>query len=265
VRRGDAAAAVLLATIACSGCAPHAVTLPSGSGEPFPDYQQALGEATSACRGVRTLTAELALSGRAGGQKLRGRVTAGLAGPASIRLEGVAPFGPPVFILAADARASTLLLPRDHRVLVGERPGAILFALVGLQLGPADLLAILSGCVVADPQAQSGRAFPGGWARIGLGADTEVFLQRGDRQAWAIRSAIRPPLRIDYEGQPGSTVVRITALDQEKGTTDLRIALSQVETNVPLGPEVFTVKTPADATPISLAELRQAGPMGEKR
>jgi len=41
------------------------------------------------------------MSGRAGRQKVRGRVVAGFARPASMRLEGVAPFGPPAFILVA--------------------------------------------------------------------------------------------------------------------------------------------------------------------
>jgi hypothetical protein len=59
--------------------------------------------------------------------------------------------------------------------------------------------------------------------------------------------------------------VRVAVNDGVPGATDLRIGLSQADLNVPLGAEVFRVKVPADALPISLAELRQAGPMGEKR
>jgi hypothetical protein len=78
-----------------------------------------------ACRGARTLTAELALSGTRA-DALRGRVVAGFERPASMRLEGVAPFGPPRFILVARGGEATLLLPRDERVVHGASPEDVL-------------------------------------------------------------------------------------------------------------------------------------------
>jgi hypothetical protein len=249
------------------GCAPRRLQWPSGDGEPFPEYAQALHEATASCRDVRAMSAELGISGRAGGQKLRGRVAAGIAAPASIRLEGAAPFGAPVFILAADSTRATLLLPRDNRVLTGEPPAAILESLVGLNLGPADLLAILSGCVERDPQPAGGRVFSGGWAGIDLAGGGRVYLQRDGRQRWQVRAASRQALRLEYERGASSIpdAVRIAADGDSGAGTDLRIAVSQPELNVTLGPEVFAVKIPSDAQPISLAELRLAGPMGERR
>ena len=44
--------------------------------------------------------------------------------------------------------------------------------------------------------------------------------------------------------------------------TDLTLRLSQVEVNGLLQPEVFQVEIPADATPVTLDELRRAGPLG---
>ena len=69
-----------------------------------------------------TMQAELGLSGRAAGQRMRGRVLAGLV-PGALRLEGVAPFGAPVFILVADGTRGTLLLSRERRVVAGCRAG----------------------------------------------------------------------------------------------------------------------------------------------
>ena len=267
MRRAAAASLCLLAVVAGPwGCAPGRLQLPTGSGAPFPDFSQAFQEATASCRGVRTLSAELGISGRAGGQKLRGRVAAGIAAPAGIRLEGAAPFGPPVFILAADDARATLLLPRDNRVLTGERPAAILESLVGLDLSPADLLAILTGCVEADPRLTGGSLYADGWAKVDLSDGAAAFLRRDAAGRWRVRAATRPPLRIEYEGDaspPGA--VRISADTGGAAATDLRIALSQPDFNVSLGPEVFVVKVPPDAHPISLSELRQVGPMGEKR
>ena len=68
-------------------------------------------------RRASTLTAELRLSGRAGDEKLRGTLHAGFAAPASLRVEALAPFGQPFFILAGRDNRATLLLPREDRVL----------------------------------------------------------------------------------------------------------------------------------------------------
>ena len=44
----------------------------------------------------------------------------------------------------------------------------------------------------------------------------------------------------------------------------LRLVLDQVELNVPIDPKAFTVTVPSSAVPITLAELKQAGPLGER-
>src|SRR6202011_513623 len=93
-----AALALVLVAMACVGCGPPRVTLPTGARPPRPDYSPIFSAATASCRDVRTLTADLSLSGSAGRQRLRGHVIAGFA-PGALRLEGVAPFGGPVFIL----------------------------------------------------------------------------------------------------------------------------------------------------------------------
>src|SRR5581483_8344840 len=125
--------------LALVACAPKRLVLPSDPGAPFPDFARVHEQLTTACRGARTLTAELGLSGRVGRQRVRGRVLAGFARPDAMRLEGVAPFGAPAFILAARGGTATLVLPRDSRVLRGARPEEILAALVGVRLAPADL------------------------------------------------------------------------------------------------------------------------------
>jgi hypothetical protein len=45
---------------------------------------------------------------------------------------------------------------------------------------------------------------------------------------------------------------------------DLQLVLSQVETDVPLGPEVFRVQIPASTDPITLEELKQGGPLAPR-
>jgi hypothetical protein len=213
---------------------------------------------------VRTLTAELALSGRAGRQKLRGRVVAGFARPASMRLEGVAPFGPPAFILASRPEMTVLLLPRESRVLHGARAEDILGALTGVSFGPADLLAILTGCVVPAPQPTGGRLHGNGWASIDLMGGTTLYLQKRGN-AWQLRAARRPGWQIEYPAWSGMfpQSVRLQA-DDAALMVDLTATISQVETNVDLDENAFTVNVPNEAEPITLDELRANGPLGER-
>jgi hypothetical protein len=216
---------------------------------------------SSACAGVRTLTAELGLSGRAGGQSLRGRVVAGFERPASMRLEGVAPFGPPAFILAAQGDMAMLLLPRDNRVLRGARADAILGALTGVALAPADLQAILTGCVTAAPKATGGRLHQNGWASIDLGDEATLYLQRAGT-GWEPRAARRSGWQIEYpEWQAGfPRTVRLRS-DAQAVDVDLSAGVSQLETNVDLPANAWTVDVPPDARPLTIEELRQAGPL----
>jgi hypothetical protein len=234
-------------------------------------------QVSSACMGVRTFTAELALSGRAGRQKLRGRVVAGFARPASMRLEGVAPFGPPAFILASSGGTTVLLQPRDSRVLRGARAEDVLGALTGVTLGPSDLQAILAGCVVPAPQAIGGRLHANGWASIDLMGGATLYLQSVGRTspkpgeggsgspAWQLRAARRAGWQIDYPLWSGSfpQSVRLQS-DDPALMVDLTAALSQVETNTDLDATAFTVNVPNDADPITLDELRANGPLGER-
>ncbi len=217
----------------------------------------------AACTGVRTLTAEIGMSGRAGRQRLRGRVVAGFARPASMRLEAVAPFGAPAFILVARGENATLLLPRDEpRVLRGPKPEDILGALTGVALGPADLQAILTGCVVPAPQAMEARRHANGWASIDLAGGARLYLEPA-RGGWTLRAATRAGWQIEYPAWSANfpQSVRLQS-SQPDVNVDLTAALSQIETNKDLEDAAFTVNVPPGADPITLDELRDSGPLG---
>ena len=248
----------------CTACAKPHINLPTDTGTPLPDFRTIHMQISSACAGVRTLTAEIGMSGRAGRQKLRGRVVAGFARPASMRLEGVAPFGPPAFILVARGMNATLLLPRDEpRVLRGAQPQDILGALTGVALAPADLQAILTGCVVPAPQATDARRHANGWASIDLSGGATLYLQPAGQNMWSLRAAKRDGWQIEYPVWSGNfpQTVRLQST-QPNVNVDLTASLSQIETNKDLEDAAFNVNVPPDADPITLDELRSAGPLG---
>jgi len=238
------------------------VTLPSGAGLPFPDYTSAHGQATERCRDVRTMAAILSISGRAGGNRVRAKIDAGFEAPARVRLELPAP-GKPIFTFVANGENATLVLPREGRVLRKAPAAATLEALAGVALGPEELGAIVAGCGFAAGQPTGGRTFEGGWATVEVGGATSWLQHVGG--TWRLAAASRGPLEVRYAdfiaGRP--TTIRLrTSQRQSEAMTDLTIRLSQVDINEPLGPEVFQVEVPPDAAPLTLEELRRAGPLG---
>jgi hypothetical protein len=239
--------------------------LPSGPSTAAADGRDVIADATAACRRVSSMTAEMSVSGSVGGQRLRGHMVVGVQQPASARLEAAAPFGAPLFIFVARGDDATLLLPRDDRVLEHGRPEIVLDAVAGVPLEPAELRTVLTGCAVA-PDAEAARQLSPEW-RIVPDGPGQLYLHReGGAGPWRLAATLRQPehgegWRAEYrsfrDGLPQE--IRLTSLT--RGRFDLRLALSQVETNVALGPEAFRVQVPRGAQPMTLAELRASGPL----
>ncbi len=262
------AVCLLAALLACS-CARHGLKLPTGAGEPASDGREALAQATAACAAIRTFTAEVGLSGKIQGQRLRARLLVGTAAPASARVEAVAPIGGPVFIFVARAGDATLLLPRDNRVLEHAPPQDVLGAIAGVPLTPEGLRFTLTGCWPPDAVVGAARRFGDSWRVVDLPGKDVVTLHRARAtDPWRIAAAER------HDEQGGrwqatydtfqNDLPRAIRLSSAAATGanafDLQLSLSQLETNVPLDDDAFRVKIPGDAAPISLDELRHARP-----
>ena len=140
---------------------------------------------------------------RVGGERVRGRLAAGFAAPASLRLEALAPFGAPALLLASDGAATTLLFPRDKQVLRGASVAELLDAITGLALGADELRDVLFGCLALD--ASAGVSFAGGWQAVDSG-ETRVYLRNGARRRR------RPPRLaggLRHAGSGGTRNVRV--------------------------------------------------------
>lgn len=263
-RVAPVAAALVCAAAASWGCAVSRFEIPADAGTPLAEATAAWQQASAPCAGVRALTAELALSGRAAGTRLRGRIQAGFEAPGRIRLEGVAPFGQPVFILAATADRATLLLPRDDRVVTAASAAEILEALAGVRLEPDTLRAVLAGCVLTGtPSEATGH---GDLARFAFDDGGVVFARRAGA-GWRIVAGVARPFLVEYlddrSGGRWPSRVRISRDLPGGERVDLTIGVSQVETNIALPSEAFTIDVPPSAAPMTLEELRQAGPLGD--
>ena len=248
-----------------AGCAATrpAIDLPLGNGTPYPRHADALAEAVNACRGVRTMEFLLALRGRRGETSLRGRVRGAVARPGSLRLEGLAPFGAPRFVLAAAPEAATLLLPRARQVVRDAHPREMLYALAGLPLAPDDLRAVLTGCVVPEPRSIAGRAYGDDWIAVDLAGGATAFLRPIDGGLTVVAGA-RGPLTVAYEGHVRGLPRRVRVLVEGAGASagvDLTADLSQVSINTTLHPEVFAVTVGASFQAVALEELTGGTPL----
>ena len=254
---------IIVAFLFVQACTSKALTLPTGPGQFYPDYESTLLSATTRCSAVETLSAELTVSGRAGKDRLRSRVLAGLVQPGSVRLEGVAPFGGPTFILTATPTHSTLLLPRDSRVLVGVPAQDILDALIGVRLTPDVLRRVLSGCLVSSSEPVGGRAYGTKWLVVESRDGDENYLQfdKDLPKLVAVRTgnlftkysnflgAVPRRVQMTRFGVSGAIEVEVTVL------------LEQIRVNTQLGKEIFSVDIPTTFVPITLEDLRSTGPM----
>jgi hypothetical protein len=254
---------LLAAACAIPACAAKPLKLPSGVGATFSGYAAAYEQATHDCRNVRTLSAVIGLSGRAGGQRIRGGIEAGFAAPDDLRLEGIGPFGRVMFVLVSKAGEATLVLPRDDRVVRGAPAAAIVEALAGVALGPGELRAVVSGCGLGGETPIAGRLYRNGWVAVDS-ADATAYL-RQSKVRWLMKAAVRGPFTVEYKdvasGHPAT--IRLRTSPTPPGlAADLTLRVSQVEINVPLAAEVFRVEVPANAAPLTLEQLRRAGPLG---
>jgi hypothetical protein len=116
---------------------------------------------------------------------------------------------------------------------------------------------------VPDPKPVAGRLHANGWASIDLQGGAQVWVRRAAQ--WEVRAARRDGWQIEYvSGQ--STFPQSVRLisDTQTVNVDLATAISDVEANVDLRPEAFQVDVPGNASPLTLEELRESGPLRAK-
>ena len=250
---------VVLCAFALASCAARVPARPNGTATPDPSVVPAFIQATKQCAGLKTITAELRLSGRAGQERLRGTLHTGLAAPGSLRVEAVAPFGQPFFILAGDNNRATLFLPRDNQVLKDAPVPDVLSRLTGLALSATDLRLILTGCLSEGATPANGRAFGRNWRAVDLDTGVVAYLRNVDGAA-AVVAADHGNWRVDYRmhrnGFPRQVRIRSAS-----GEVDMNATLEQVEINTAIDPRAFDAQAPATAAPITLEHLRSVVPL----
>lgn len=255
--------ALAFAAATLAACAPKAeIAWPTGAPVPSAESVAEFDRAAGACRAVESATAEVAVSGRLGRERVRGRLLLGADRAGRLRVEALAPFGEPVFVLSAKEGRATLLLPRQGRVLLDAPAGEVLDALAGLRVEPADLHAMLAGCVAAGEPREGTAIGPYSLVRLDDRARAAVL---DSRIVSGEISSPGAPLRVGYaefgaDGRPRLLRIRRGA----PTTVDLQLRLSGVEVGVPLDARALAVTVPADVRSMTLDELRRASPLAAR-
>jgi hypothetical protein len=87
-------------------------------------------------------------------------------------------------------------------------------------------------------------------------------LREVNRQ-WRVVAGSRPPLTVHYDDFNGGRAATVRL--QSSGTSaDVIARVSDLSINVSLDAAAFEVAIPPDAEPLTLDELRRAGPLGER-
>lgn len=246
-----------------TSCAAKTPARPAGAGTPDPTAVDAFKAATAACNGYRSFEGELSLSGRAAGERVRGRIITGLE-PGAIRLEAVAPFGAPFFILAGRNERATLLLPREHRVLTDASVADVLERITGLALRAEDLRQIVTGCFGDAAEPGNARAWPGGWRAVTLGADRTMYLRDQNGQPQLV-AADYGTWHLDYSAHAGGFPRAVRVRRTGDAAIDITARVDQLEVNTQINPRAWAVDVPSDAEPMTLDELRSIAPLAEKK
>jgi hypothetical protein len=217
---------------------------------------------------VRTLTAELRLSGRAGSERIRGTLQAGLAAPAAIRVEAVAPFGQPFFILGGRDNRATLLLPRDNRVLPDAAVPDVLERLTGLRLAANDVRLIVTGCLTEQLEPTDGRRWSDGWQAVSLPGSSApdkpitAYLRPVGGAAQLV-AADYGGWRVDYANHVNG-FPRSVRLRSAGGTAiDITATIAQLSTNVSIPDRAFAIEAPPNAAVLTIDDLRSVAPLRE--
>jgi hypothetical protein len=163
--------------------------------------------------------------------------------PASLRFEALAPFGPPLLVVASDADAVTLWeVPQERAFIARSSPDATRRWL-GLALSAEDLVSLLAGYALPARDPLSGEMLP----PDEIGPSLALQTADGRQRIW-LDPASGGALQVEWTGgsQPARAVftpdgVRLATLD---GKLEVTVRYRDPQRNTGFDPELLKLTVP---------------------
>ncbi|HEV8530778.1 MAG TPA: hypothetical protein VGT00_05145 [Methylomirabilota bacterium] len=166
-----------------------------------------------------------------------------LRAPAELRFEALAPFGPPILVVASDADTVTLWEVAQQRAFLARSSPEATKRWLGLALGPEDLVALLAGHALPPRDPRSGEMLP----PDAIGPSVSFETANGRQRIWldATSGAAR---QVEWTGgsQPARVVFRpegphLSTLD---GKLDVDVRYKDPQRDTGFEPELMKLTVP---------------------
>jgi hypothetical protein len=168
-----------------------------------------------------------------------------LRSPASLRFEALAPFGPPILVVASDAQTFTLWEVAQERAYLTRSTPDATRRWLGLALGSEDLVALLAGYALPPSDPLSGAMLP----PDSIGPSVAFETADGRQRIW-LDPVSGDARQVEWTGgkQPARAVfvpdgVRLTTLDDK---LDVNVAYRDPQRNTAFDPELLKLTVPQD-------------------
>ncbi len=166
-----------------------------------------------------------------------------LRAPASLRFEALAPFGPPLLVVASDGESVTLWEVAQERAYIGRATPEANRRWLGLALGSEELVALLAGYALPPHDPLSGAMLPADE----IGPSVAFETADGRQRIW-LDPVSGDARQIEWTGgaQPARAVfvengVRLSTLD---GKLDVSVAYRDPQRDSGFDAELLTLTVP---------------------
>ena len=260
-RRGTRFLLVLLGLVVLSGssaCSRRPVA--TGPAVPLPNEEavRLLDDLESSQQSIVRYQAVLKVRGEGPEGRFSATELVVFERPGRVRVELLATFGASRWIAVTDGGEITVLFPRSREYLQESAVEDVVSALLGIRLRPEEVMAILAGSGLPLGEANPARAERvGEGVRVVLsgelpdGPDERVDIERGQ-----VREAVGSRYRVVYPTdwkQMGRTAPERIELASDQ--IEISLTVEDLDINVRLDPEAFTISIPEGAARLGVAEI----------
>lgn len=236
-------------SIACSRRAPEAPRVPLDAAE----IEAALDEVQRSADSVRRYQGFVRIRGQGPDGGFSGRLVVIFERPERFRIELLGAFGVTRWAAVAGPSGIKVVFPGPGQYVEEVDTADVVGRLLGIRLGPDEVMALLSGAGASWNEASPSEAYRQGETRVVRSPSGERLELSDDAQ---VVSAQTSRYRVRYPSEWKKRRRQIPdRLELETELLEATLTVEAVDVNVALDPEAFAVEVPAGATRLRPADV----------